>query len=773
MIMEECIMIRSIRRMLGALLAAVLLLGCLPGLCLAETDAKKATVMIYMCGADLEGKHGQGTACLGEIIQSRFNTEEINVVVLIGGSLAWKSNYPTDELTLLKIEGRRPQVIESFPLASMGEPETLSSFLKYCYENFPAEQYVLNMWDHGGGPILGLMQDFLFSYDTMSMNEFVSALENSPFKSRPLDLMMLHACLMSSAEVSSMVAPYARYMVASEDSFFGFAYDWLTNFDTDTSIVDTAKLIVDSTFTSNKAIIEAQNAVEKNSIALIDLSKIAALESALDNFFPKVSANLDDVSFSGMSSSRRDSATFGISESGGFSNYDLVDLGDLVANAQDTAPAEAQAVLGALSEAVLYCRSDDDAGCTGLTVYHPFSNKDSLDSFVAVYNDLGFSEGYTDYMHRFVSLMTGSPLADWTDLHTDRALSEKAVRTLFTMELTDEQLDHYGDSRFEALHKHDSGSYTKVFVNNETSLEGAALTGEFKGTALYAVTGDGIAITPALEYSMLDNDTYILSAKLTQADQEPVRALVYCSLDAQTKQLVPGRVYVWDETMHAYTGAFKTSFAEYDTIELSIPYRKETRNEQGTLLPFDLWEISKTETWSIAIEDSWAFALLEDSIDTADLYAAFEICDSQNNFYTSEPLAIKAAASVDSATRVTYDDAQFVIGKCTVAVSGGQMMLTFDIRNACEQETVYELGNMLVNNTPVAVSASVYGSGENWGLLKDEEQHAMASVSLADIEGEALDSITFDLACLDAATNELRETVPVHISLHYSLDNAQ
>ena len=476
-----------------------------------------------------------------------------------------------------------------------------------------------------------------------------------------------------------------------------------------------------------------------------------------------------------MSAKRRDSATFGISQSGGFSNYDLVDLGDLVSKTQEYAPAEGAALLAALEEAVLYCLSDNE-GCTGLTVYHPFSNKGAMEEFVGIYNGLGFSTGYMDYMHRFSAMLTGTPLAKWTNLNTNFR-AEKAIRTLFTLELTDEQAAHYGNSRFEALYKHDDGSYTLTFVNNDAALENNALTAEFSGHALYAVAADGSTLSPAVDYTILENGVYVISAELSANGDEgqegfTEQALVYCTLEDD--KLVPGRVHIWDDATNTYTGALQMGFADYDAIKLTIEHRQEKRNEEGTLLPFEQWDVVCTESWESAIDESWSFALVDDTLDTASLYATFQICDSQNNYYNSELLTIKAEAATAGSTRVTYDDCdQVIIEECTVVANGDQLMLNLNVKQIAEKETVYNIESLTINGAAVNATASIYGSGDNWGLLKDEMQYAMVPVSLADVADSVLTSITFNLACVDAATNEAIVTIPVEILLNYDLSSAK
>ncbi|MBE5810537.1 MAG: hypothetical protein E7318_06315 [Clostridiales bacterium] len=762
---------RSFKRILAMILAAILLCSVFT-IAQAAPEKKKITVMLYMCGTDLESNNGQATRDLGSILNSRYNTDEINVIALAGGTFSWKSGYSSDALTVLNVSGRRPQVVTTLPLSSMGDPATLSTFIDYCHANYPAEQYVLNLWDHGGGPVRQLCIDQLFKSDGLTTTELVTALDNSVFKKNPVDLLLMHACLMSSAEISYAVAPYAKYMVASEDSFFGFTYDWLSGAES-TDIISSAKKLVDSTFQSNGDTIARQNESEKNSIALIDLSKIQALVKTMDAYFPLVESKLSIASFSRMSAQRRDSASFGTTESGGFKGYDLVDLGDLVSKTQEAAPKEAKAVLTALEEAVIYCRAGNE-GCTGLTVYHPFANKNYLEEFIAVYNELDFSAGYTDYMHRFASLLTSTPLAKWTDLRTDRMSAEKAIRTLFTMGLTQEQAEHYGDSRFEALLQHEDGTYTLAYVTNKTALEDGALTGEFGGIALYAVDQNGSALTPAIDYSVTENGLYVIPCELTKKGEEGVadytaQALVYCAYDAATGKLQPGRVYLWNEAMNAYNGSVALSFEEYDAVKLTVEHRQEKRNAEGTLLPFEQWDVVRSESWESAIDDTWTFQMLEDTIDTAKLFATFQIADSQNNLYNSELLGVKVQLAEGDVTRVTYDDKLFVLDKCAVTINAGQLLLTVNLQNNTELETVYELGDVVLNGTAVDASATIYGSGDNWGLLQGETQYAMVPVSLASLTDPVLTSITFNLNCLDAATNESKGVVPVEILLHCDL----
>ena len=77
---------------------------------------------------------------------------------------------------------------------------------------------------------------------------------------------------------------------------------------------------------------------------------------------------------------------------------------------------------------------------------------------------------------------------------------------------------------------------------------------------------------------------------------------------------------------------------------------------------------------------------------------------------------------------------------------------------------------MTVNGNAVDAAAEVVGSGENWGLLKDEEQLFYVILDDQTLAGiDTITSITFDLTLLDAATEEAIGTVPVEVTLNLAL----
>lgn len=108
----------------------------------AETGYVSQTIMVYMVGTDLESGSGAATRDIAEMLKARANPEQVRVIVLTCGARSWISPViPVDQLTVFEIKGNRPQNMHSFPLASMGNPATLTAFLDYGVANYPAESY--------------------------------------------------------------------------------------------------------------------------------------------------------------------------------------------------------------------------------------------------------------------------------------------------------------------------------------------------------------------------------------------------------------------------------------------------------------------------------------------------------------------------------------------------------------------------------------------------------------------------------------------------------
>ena len=733
----------------------------------AEAQHKKATVLIYMCGADLDSvEKSSATNTLSTINGLGYNKDEVNVVVLQGGARMWKTKLDTSVLTISECGGRRTRPVDTLPLSSMGDPATLTTFLDYGKAHYPADRYYLILWDHGGGPNLGVCFDYLFDSDSLSVNELVSAMKASTFADRGLEIIAFNTCLTGTIEYASALAPFAKYMVATEDSMFGLDYEWLKSLDQEEDALAIAKQMVDGTFEMNKEIIERQHEAEINSVTAFDLTRMSPMGAALDSFFAGVTPNLDNTSFNRMSSKRRESVSFGVTESGGNRDYDMADLGSLVNNLREYAPNEADALLISLQEAVAYNRSVNDS-CYGATIYHPLVNKSQMKSFMAAHNDILLSDSYSTYIQQFAAVLTGTPLADWTGLSANAAVS-KVNRNLFNLVLTEQQADQMADADLYILRKEKDDSFSFVAENRNIRKEELVLTGEYTGTALYALA-NGEAISPALGYSIGNSGIWNIPAKITVGDEQ-MTGLIRCVLDPEKEILTPGGVMILDEATGLYSTAYGITFDDCSAVSLPITYRTATRDGNGVLRRYEDWDIASETSWDGLNDGSWSFGLLHDTIDQELLFAAFQVQDTQSDFHTSELAAAKGVQSAGDAV-VFYDDLNLLqIDRFTVSRMQEDLLLGASLTNLGETEALIRLSDLTLNGTAAAGEAEVFGNGENWGLLTGESQNLNLILPAAElpVSGE-LTEMTFLLHVVDAGTEEELATVPVSVSLSMKL----
>ena len=167
-----------------------------------------ATIMVYMCGTDLESRSGMGTADLQEMLDARFGGD-ITLLIYTGGCKAWKNSVVSssaNQIWQVK-DGKLICLKENLGSVPMTDPDTLSGYIRWCAENYPASRYELILWDHGGGSVSGYGYDEKFaSSGSMNLAGLDTALKSAGVK---FDFIGFDACLMATAETALTMAQYA------------------------------------------------------------------------------------------------------------------------------------------------------------------------------------------------------------------------------------------------------------------------------------------------------------------------------------------------------------------------------------------------------------------------------------------------------------------------------------------------------------------------------------------------------------------------------------
>ena len=377
-----------------------------PPVVIEQNDETKESWAIYwyLCGTDLETRAGMASADLAEMLSVQL-PDKVTVVIETGGTREWqRSDIDPNSNSRYVYDSQGFRLIEKNPLANMGDPKTLTNFLQFCNENYPADRKMVILWDHGGGSVSGILLDELHGRDSLSLAELSSAFEGATPASKenpPYDLIGFDACLMATIDVVDSLNGFARYMVASQELEPGIGWEYEGFFRTlaNDSTIDGAEL--------GKAICDTyvlgcnvyDGLAQEVTLSVVDMSYADRLLAAYyDVGAESLFYAVDDVNYFGeFGRAARSAVNFGRNNNtGGYSN--MVDLGDLVRHSNHLLPQYGQTLLDLLDEAVIYMTNGklrDRA--TGLSCYYSYSSDyREFQKYAELYGDLPFRWFY-DY----------------------------------------------------------------------------------------------------------------------------------------------------------------------------------------------------------------------------------------------------------------------------------------------------------------------------------------------------------------------------------------
>ena len=374
------------------------------------TDARSATVMVYMNGSDLETNAGEATTDIEEMISSGIG-EKVNVIIQTMGTKEWQNyDISSKSAQTYKIEeGGLSLVRDNLGQLDCTAEGTLSEFIGFCKNNYPADRYIIVFWDHGGGPVYG------FGYDEwqddeeagLTISEMASAFsKNSDIH---FDIIGMDCCIMASMETCYAFAPYCKYALLSEDfeSGLGWSYKgWMSALEKDPGISTPllGKYIVDDVITDNENNFGGDSAC----IGLFNVSTAKDLFNAWKAYAYKNEDVLLNTNYSRMHKAKGRSRNFWDFWGFDVSDVTLSDyyISDILALMEsiDNSSKEAQDLTSALKAAVAYYgHTSDKNELTGLAVSLPYGDPDFYDKLKSVYKDIGFDDEYISWLSGFVS----------------------------------------------------------------------------------------------------------------------------------------------------------------------------------------------------------------------------------------------------------------------------------------------------------------------------------------------------------------------------------
>ena len=363
----------------------------------------KVTIMVYMCGTDLESKYGMATNDLVEMYNATIG-DNVNLLVETGGCKKWRNNVLSSSSNQIYrvVSGGIETREANFGNKSMVDPSNLLDFINYCKSNYPANRNILIFWDHGGGSITGYGYDEKSGgNDSMDLAEIDSALSRAGVV---FDWIGFDTCLMSTLETDLVCTKYADYIIASEETEPGTGWyytNWLTTLSRNTSI-DTetlaAQICDDFLAASRKA--------DRNALVTLSCVDLAKLEGVVPELFNRFSTStnalLESSSYRTVSNARATVRQF--AEGNGLNQIDFPDFCDRIGTAESKVLAEA------LRSCVTH-NSTNISRAYGVSIYFPYESVRSMNAAVKTYDSIGMDTEYTKCIRTFASMAAGGQIA--------------------------------------------------------------------------------------------------------------------------------------------------------------------------------------------------------------------------------------------------------------------------------------------------------------------------------------------------------------------------
>lgn len=630
------------------------------------------TLMVYMTGSNLESDYGCATADLEEMTASGIDLSNVNLLVYTGGCTEWHSNdISADVHTVLHLTDHGFEALKTFPEQSMGEADSLTRYLTFACENYPADSYGLILWNHGNGPVMGYGSDLLHNSDSMKLAELADALKASPFgKDNKLAFLGFDACLMSSAELICTTAPYAEYLISSQETepSFGWDYSFL-EYCGQLPAADLAHNIVSCYMSYCNTYFESRPLSACDvTLSVVDLSCGEALQKALDALFEVAEADVSG-DYTDLAASRIRARALGRASTG--SEYDLVDLRSLMVQMKALYPQQAQAVLDILDSAVV-TNGSNAAGCRGVSMFYPYYNKRYFESLWRDdYLALNAFPHYSEYLTRFSQVWLGT---DMIDAFTDLSDPEAVTNTTFTLQLTEEQQKYFAAAAFYVLRRVSDEQYSIISYSHNITENNGLLTANFNGKTIYCSrAGYSPHIILAINKNSYDTvDEYLCAPLLSRGsmfddDYVSQAADLVLSVDTATDEVTVKGLFEEDDDSLGSGKRPEIDLSAWDALTLyDLTGRYLTRDDSGRIVDYWQWPVG---SWITGVEYSaktnltFSYEPIYD--DGCEYFVMFDIMDVQGDRCCSELLPIRLAErpqeEASPATDLVWDEGSSLV----------------------------------------------------------------------------------------------------------------
>ena len=615
----------------------------------AETSKPPApdnsfTLMVYMCGSDLEKNMGTATKDIFEMIAGCGQNNNVNIIAETGGTSKWLNNIvASDRLQRYKFSQDGMTLIDdTIGQQCMGKGDTLRDFISYTVGKYPAQRYGLILWDHGGGSVGGWCYDENYPAGLMPMSELSSALASA---GTYFDFICFDACLMGGVETCLSLAPYTDRLIASEEVIpnCGLHYtDFIAKLYTDPSVPtdELGKVIVDTYI---------EHAYETSpyrysTLGIFDTKKVAgSVLPALDSTAQTCFSELNSGGFSELSLMRSK-----LKEMSEGENY--VDLYSFAESRNDSA------LVNALNDATVYFKATPNGtGDHGLNLFYPYSDLSLIDSMDSLYTGTDTYSGYSTYIHGFANVMAGgqknsaskpdsaASYSEYEWYNNDEAYSSDYYEEYnsssdidkleitkrngqFVLDLSDEDREKISSIKLVCLVPFEDGF---IDLGTDDSYELDEEKDLIIGFDRTWVSLDGEPVPFYTEETYEENGGFI-SYGYVPCEYNGVKSQLLLVWSTEMPQgFVAGVRPVYDDSTIANKGLFDLN--DGDTFHLLFDYYDENMNLSQTIT--DRREF---------IVDGDITVSYEDISSLGDTFIFYKITDIFNNVYTTESVTYNA-----------------------------------------------------------------------------------------------------------------------------------
>lgn len=443
--------------------------------------------------------------------RSTQNNEEDGYTARSVGGLP---NWTTAKL--LKVEKGRLREIADWGEVNMGDPNNLKKFLQTVPGQFPAKHYGLVFGDHGAGWV-GIVSDESANNDTLNTNELPAVFKEVTANTGKLDLIGFDACLMANFEAAKSIAPFAKTMVGSEELEPGNGWNYTPIM---ASLVQNPNM---DSITLGKRVVDTYrdfylgpkegNRDKTVTLAVIDLEKIPALETAINNLginnqtFMKSGGRTSWLQ-TGQARSRTEE--YGIHNGEHEYLYDLVDYAENIKREKVDAQTiqAADTVIAAVKSAVIYkINGSAHPGSNGLSIYFPPDVKKANVDYKAT--PFSVTGKWRPFLDNYMGISSGDTTPPQiTEVNTtDSEIAKNDVVTVTSKV----NADDIAEATFVLAESHNDGEIIIGAIPTEPDEKGV-LKEEWDGSWFSIGDGKKELICPVTSFEEVDEgqDTFLV-----------------------------------------------------------------------------------------------------------------------------------------------------------------------------------------------------------------------------------------------------------------------